>query len=136
MRLDSSQKAFYFFQKWIDPEVEEFWIAALNSNLTLIEKKLLFRGTANSCLIHPRDIIRFICTHNATSFVIAHNHPSGDPRPSRTDVLITKRIFQLGRMIEIPMNDHVILSQDKYFSFADAGSLLRFTTMKSLSLRS
>lgn len=135
MRLDSSQKAALCFQKWIDPHVEELWIAALNSNLDIIEKKLLFRGTVNSCLIHPRDILRFISVQNSSSFLVAHNHPSGDPSPSRMDVHITKRIFHLGRLVEIPLNDHLILSKNAYFSFADSGMLAKFARLKSLSLR-
>jgi DNA repair protein RadC len=135
MQLDSSLKAQDFFKKHIATDVEEFWIAALNSNLNVIEKKLLFRGTANSCLIHPRDIIRFVCLQNATSFVIAHNHPSGDPRPSTHDIAITKRIFHLSRILEIPLMDHIIISDSKYFSFADNGLLYKFSNLKSLRLR-
>ena len=116
-------------------DVEEFWIAALNSNLELIDKKLLFRGTVNSCLVHPRDIIRFTCIHNAVSFVIAHNHPSGNPRRPETDLIITKKLFQLGCLLEIPMNDHLILSSRGYFSFADAGLLLKYKMLKSMRLR-
>ena len=134
MQIDSSQKAFTCLQKWVAEDVEEFWVLALNTKLDLIERKLLFRGTANSCLIHPRDLVRFVCSANAVSFVIAHNHPSGDPRPSAYDIQITKKIFHLGRLLEIPLNDHLILAREAYFSFADSGHFQRFQQIKSLRL--
>lgn len=136
VKLDCSQKAYDFFQKHISTDAEEFWIVALSSGLSVLEKKLLFRGTVDRCPFHPRDLIRFICSQNATSFVIAHNHPSGDPRPSREDIEITKKIFYLTRILEIPMNDHIILTSSQYFSFADNGLLHRFMALKSLRLRS
>jgi len=134
MLINSSQKAFACLEKAIANDVEEFWVLALNSSLTLLEKKLLFRGTANSCLVHPRDLIKFVCAQNATSFVIAHNHPSGDPRPSTYDVEITKKFFHLSRLIEIPMNDHLILGKNSYYSFADKGQLAKLRTLKLLRL--
>lgn len=134
MLINSSQKAFACLEKVVSKEVEEFWILALNSNLGLIEKKLLFRGTANACLVHPRDIIKFICCQNATSFVIAHNHPSGDPRPSSFDQQITKKVFQISRLMEIPMNDHLILGSEKYYSFADRGHLEKYGNLKLFRL--
>lgn len=135
MRVDSSLKAYTVLEKWMDTEVEEFWVLALNSDLKLIEKKLLFRGTVDRCLIHPRDVIRFLCAQNATSFVIAHNHPSGDSRPSIYDIEITKRLFYLSRLTEIQMNDHLILTKTNYYSFADNGKIEKLRKLKSLSLR-
>lgn len=116
--------------------VEEFWVIALNSNLEIIEKKLLFRGTVDRCLIHPRDLIRFLCSQNASAFIIAHNHPSGDPRPSKEDLAVTKKLVMLAMLIEIPMKDHLILSKKGYFSFADTGILARLYQARSLRLRS
>lgn len=135
MQINSSQKAFICLDKAMAKDVEEFWVLALNSNLELIRKKLLFRGTVDSCLIHPRDIIRFVCAENATSFVVAHNHPSGDPRPSSEDIRITKKVFQIGQLIEVPMKDHLILCRESYFSFADHGLLKKFSNLKLLRLR-
>jgi DNA repair protein RadC len=134
MKIDSSRKAYLCFQKSFATDIEEFWIASLGPQLELLEKRLLFRGTADRCLIHPRDMVRAICLQNATSFVVAHNHPSGNLRPSRPDIHITKKIFTLSRLLEIPMNDHLIVGKDQYFSFADSGYLGRFSNNKSLCL--
>jgi DNA repair protein RadC len=135
MRINSSQKAYKIFEKSFESEVEELWVLALNSDLEIIDKKLLFRGTVDRCLIHPRDIIRFLCSQNASAFIIAHNHPSGDPRPSKEDLEITKKIVMLSKLTEIPLKDHLILSKQSYFSFADAGILARLFEMRSLRLR-
>jgi len=135
MRINSSQQAHKIFEKIMAPDAEEFWVIALNSNLEILEKKLLFRGTVDRCLIHPRDIIRFLCSQNASSFIMAHNHPSGDPRPSKEDMNVTKKIVMLSMLVEIPMKDHLILSMQSYFSFADTGLLSRFFQQRSLRLR-
>lgn len=136
MRIDSSSKAQKVLEKIMDPEVEEFWVLALNANLEIVDKKLLFRGTADRCLIHPRDVIRFVCSQNAIAFIMAHNHPSGDPRPSKEDILITKKFVMLSMLMEIPIKDHVILAKQEYFSFADTGLLERYYQLRSLRLRS
>jgi DNA repair protein RadC len=134
MRLDSSRKVFSILQQKMSKDAEEFWALALNSELLLIDLKLLFRGTVDSCPIHARDLVRFICTQNASSFIIAHNHPSGNPRPSAEDSQITKKIFQISELIEIKLNDHLIVSTDSYFSFADSGQLQKMRSEKLLSL--
>ena len=135
MRIDSSLKAYHSVQKWMASDVEEFWAVALNPDLQMIEKKLLFRGTVDSCPVHPRDLIRFLCLQNASSFVIAHNHPSGNLKPSSEDIQITKRLYLLTRILEIRMIDHVIVGPDSYFSFADSGWLTKFESQKLLRLR-
>jgi len=119
MIVNSSAKAHHLFQKKISPTVEEVWVAALSSRLEILDIQLLFRGTVDSCPLHPRDIVRFICSVNASAWLIAHNHPSGDPRPSRQDNLVTRRLWKLSQLIEIPLHDHLILSGEKYFSYAD-----------------
>lgn len=119
MIVNSSAKAHHLFQKKISSTVEEVWVAALSSRLEILDIQLLFRGTVDSCPLHPRDIVRFICGVNASAWLIAHNHPSGDPRPSRQDNLVTRRLWKLSQLIEIPLHDHLILSGEKYFSYAD-----------------
>lgn len=135
MKLDSSLKSYTLFSKWMGVDVEEVWVAALNSQLSIIEKKLIFKGTVDSCLFHPREIIRFLCLYNASSFVVAHNHPGGNPKPSSSDIKLTKKIFELSKLIEIPLNDHLIIAGPKYFSFADSGALYRFELSKLSRLR-
>lgn len=117
MSLNSHTRAYFYFKECMNASIEEFWILSLDAKLQVTAKEMLSRGTVNYCMIHPRDIIRFICRNNAVSFIIAHNHPSGDPLPSKADRQITKRIKQVGELVEIPMLDHLILTKNAFYSF-------------------
>jgi DNA repair protein RadC len=121
MIVNSSAKAHLLFQKRISFSAEEVWVTALNSRLDVIDIQLLFRGTIDFCPIHARDIFRFLCLANACTWIMAHNHPSGDPRPSRQDNQVTRRLWKLSQLMEIPLHDHLILSTAGYFSYADQG---------------
>lgn len=131
LRINSSLKAATIFEKSVSKEVEEFWVAALNPQLVLIEKQLLFRGTVDQCPVYPRDLLRFICLKNATSFIVCHNHPSGDARPSGSDLRITKKIFRLSQLVEIPLQDHIILGNQGFYSFADHQIFQRWANQRS-----
>lgn len=120
----SSQKAFYILKNLMDSEVEEFWVMALNSKKQIIESKMIFRGTVDRCVIHPRDIFRFALLKNASSILIAHNHPSGDCYPSLEDIQITEDIFEISKLIQIPVVDHIVIATNGYYSFKDSGRLL------------
>ncbi len=79
---------------------------------------MLFRGTVDACLVHPRDVIRFLCECNAASYIIAHNHPSGDAKPSDHDWIFTRRLVECGFLVEIPLLDHVIVTAKGHTSMA------------------
>lgn len=134
IKADSSLKAYELIKKSISIETEEVWVLALNSNLELIERDLIFKGTADKCLIHPRDIFRFLCRNNAISFILAHSHPSGDSHPSKEDIKITKQLYIAGRLFEINMADHLIIAKNQYFSFADYGFMQKFQSIRSVKL--
>ena len=125
MIINCSRKAFQILQKNINSQQEEVWVLTLDNDLKLLELDLLFRGTVNECIIHPRDLIRTICARNASVFIVAHNHPSGKAKPSRQDRRVTQRILKISQLLEVPMRDHLIFSQNTYFSFADHGLLNR-----------
>lgn len=119
MWITSSQKAYELLKDEISREVEEFWALALASNKAVIARRCLFRGTVDACLVHPRDIFRFGCLHNASSLLVAHNHPSQELLPSRADVVLTRKIVALGKMMQIPVIDHLIIGHQGYRSFLD-----------------
>ena len=102
-------------------ESEEIWILGLSSAKVLVGERMLFRGTVDCCVFHPRDVFRFCCQANASSFLLAHNHPMGEARPSSYDNDVTRRLRRLSLQMEIPLVDHLILSPDGYYSYADAG---------------
>ncbi len=126
MKILSPHSAYLFFRSRLTSDVEEFWIAALNSSKEAVAATCLFRGTVDHCLFHPRDVFRYACLNNASSIIIAHNHPSGDVRPSPEDLAITGQLLKLAVLLEVPLIDHLILGRgEAYFSFLENG---QFTT--------
>jgi DNA repair protein RadC len=116
---NSKSVAEYLRTRIICHDVEEFWGLALNPACDLLAAKMLFRGTVDACFIHPRDVFRFALQTNASSLVVAHNHPSGACEPSRADVEMSRKLRLAGDLLQIPLVDHVIVVQDMHFSFAD-----------------
>jgi DNA repair protein RadC len=104
----------------MSPHQEEVWIICLSSGLEVVHFELLFRGTLDRTVIHPREILRTIVTQKTVSFVLTHNHPSNAALPSEEDILFTAKIKKLSRLIEIPMLDHVIVTSDSFFSFRES----------------
>ncbi|KYG69722.1 DNA repair protein [Bdellovibrio bacteriovorus] len=119
--MSSSLQAYELLRAQINPYAEELWLIALNSQMEMVQKEMIFRGTADHCLVHPRDIFRTLILCNASSFVLAHNHPSNQALPSEQDLIITRKIYQLATMFQIPLNDHLIVTQTQYYSMADHG---------------
>lgn len=102
----------------MSPEQEEVWVLALSSSKKLVGFEMVFRGTVDSCLVHPRDIIRFLCESNASSYIVGHNHPSGDAEPSPEDWSFTRRLIGCGDLIEIPLLDHIVVTMKGHTSMA------------------
>jgi DNA repair protein RadC len=101
-------------------DVEELWCLALGPGLKLIAVQMIFRGTVDACTVHPRDIFRFACLQNASQLIIAHNHPSGDHEPSLQDLEFTQKLIEVGWAIEIPIVDHLIITDSTYSSMAES----------------
>ncbi|MCZ6759222.1 MAG: DNA repair protein RadC [Gemmatimonadetes bacterium] len=106
-----------------DLAVEEFRLLALDSQNRIMREILVTRGILNSSLIHPREVFRAAIAEAAAGIIAVHNHPSGDPTPSADDRAVTGQLVQAGKVLDIPMHDHVIIGGDRYFSFAEAGLL-------------
>jgi len=100
-----------------DEKQENFYALYFDTKQNLIDYKLLFKGTLNVTTVHPRDIFKEAFLLNAASFIIIHNHPSGDPLPSKPDVDLTNQINTISKIMGINFLDHIIIGQDKYFSF-------------------
>ena len=82
---------------------------------------IVSRGIVNASLCHPREVFRPAILAGAVQIVIAHNHPSGEISPSTEDRNVTKQIFEAGKLLDIPLRDHIIIGDGEYFSFAEAG---------------
>lgn len=131
MKIHSPKRAHEFFKIRLAREVEEFWIAALNASKEVIAAACLFRGTVDQCLFHPRDVFRFAYLHNAVSIIVAHNHPGGDVRPSDLDLNVTGQLLDVAVILQVPLEDHLIISGGRYFSFLENNLLERSTSPAS-----
>ena len=98
---------------------EYFYALYFNNKQELIERKLLFMGTINNSVVHPREVFREAYKVSASSIVCMHNHPSGDINPSREDIRFTENIVKTGYIQGIPILDHIIVGEDSFFSFYD-----------------
>ena len=78
---------------------------------------MLFKGTLNSSCVHPREVFKYAYLESANSIIVIHNHPSGDPSPSKQDNEITKYLMEIGNIMALPVVDHIIFGNEKYFSF-------------------
>jgi DNA repair protein RadC len=100
---------------------EVFIILILNSANNLIRDVQISEGILNSSLVHPREVFKSAILESAASIILLHNHPSGEAEPSQEDKNITRRLLEAGKLIDIPVLDHIIIGQRKYFSFREAG---------------
>ena len=104
-------------------DVEQAVLLLLDGKGRLIREKVLSVGTVNLSLVSPREIFLHALKYRAVHFLLLHNHPSGDETPSREDAEITKKLAGLGEMMQIGLLDHIILGQNSYYSFREAGLL-------------
>jgi DNA repair protein RadC len=102
---------------------ELFYCLYLNNKNYVIERKLLFMGTINRSVVHPREIFKNAYLCSASGIICIHNHPSGDVTPSLEDKRLTKALVDISRIQNIPILDHVIIGEDNYFSFMEKGLL-------------
>ena len=102
---------------------EVFYVLTLNTQSRVVSCQEVTRGTLNSSLVHPREVFRLAIAEGAAGIIVVHNHPSGDPTPSADDRTVTKQLVEAGKIIDIPVYDHVVIGNGCYVSFAEAGLL-------------
>jgi len=105
----------------LDLDTEEFWIILLNRSNHIIKKDRISSGGVSGTVVDPKVIFKSAIQNLASSFILIHNHPSGNIQPSQDDIEITRKLSQSGKTLELPVLDHLIFTNDKYFSFADEG---------------
>src|SRR5438132_210821 len=113
----------FYASRLRDLAVEEFHVLALGSQSQVLGDLLITRGILNSSLVHPREVFRAAIAEAAAGIIVVHNHPSGDPTPSADDRMVTRQLVDAGRLLDLPVYDHVIVGGDRYVSFAEAGLL-------------
>lgn len=103
--------------------VEQFGVLLLDTKHRVLRSTVLSVGTLDASIVHPREVFREAVTGGAAAIVLFHNHPSGDPEPSREDTRLTERLIAAGVLMGINVIDHVILGDARYFSYRERGSL-------------
>lgn len=121
----STSKDVYDIMKPIllDLPHEEFWLLILNRANLVIKKELISRGGVSGTVVDTKIIFKAAVENYACSIIICHNHPSGNLKPSEPDIRITKNIKDAGKLMEIPLLDHLIITENGFYSFADEGML-------------
>lgn len=123
-QITSSRDAYEILKPLLaDLPKEEFWVLFLNRSNKVMVKDQVSSGGVNGTVADPRIIFKKALEHLASGIILAHNHPSGTLRPSREDDAMTKKLVEAGRMLEIPILDHLIITDGGYFSYADEGRL-------------
>ena len=120
MSLSNKEKIHEVFKKFFINENQEKLLAIfLDNKKCLINYKILFIGTNNASIAHPREVFMEAIKANASAVVVMHNHPSGNVLPSEEDKNITEKLVQSGHMLGIPLLDHIITNGEEYYSFYD-----------------
>ena len=120
--LNNASKIYEYMKYLLDNKKQEyFYCLYVNSRKELIERKLLFMGTVNYSSVHPREIFKHAYLNSASGIICVHNHPSGDITPSSADLYLTENIVKIGKISGIPVLDHVIIGDDKFYSMFNEG---------------
>lgn len=120
IQISESKKVFWYCQSRFALEKQEkLLVLFLDPRNYILEEKVIFQGTADQSFIHPRDIFQEAVLANAVKIICVHNHPSGNASPSLADEIVTKKIYDAGLLLGIPLVDHVIIGKNDYYSFLE-----------------
>ena len=122
--IKSSNDAYNLIKNQLmDLNHEEFWILLLKRNNEIINKHRISEGGLSSTAVDPKKIFKIAIQQGASSMIVFHNHPSGNLNPSESDIKLTKQLKEAGKVMEISVLDHMIVTQGSYYSFADEGMM-------------
>lgn len=121
-KISKSQDAYEIFHSLMgDLPYEEFWLLLLNQANMVIKKVKISEGGISGTIVDPKRIFQVCLENHATSIILGHNHPSGNPNPSEADTKITRKIKDCGLLLDVAVLDHIIVADDKFYSFTDDG---------------
>lgn len=119
-KITSPQEIAEIFIPLLRDELKEkFIIVCLNSANKIIKHEVISIGNLNSSVVHPREIFKAAIEQSSASIILIHNHPSGNPEPSNEDISITKQIVDAGKILDIPIFDHIIIAGNTFTSFVE-----------------
>ncbi len=122
-KANSSEEVYRSLKSFTNKDKEYALIVCLDTRNQIIKKQVLSIGILNASLVHPREVLREAIKNNANSFIIAHNHPSGDTEPSDADIEMTKRLAAAGRLMGIELADHIVIGKYGYTSLREEGHI-------------
>jgi DNA repair protein RadC len=126
----SSREVFdYLYHALRELRKEQFKVIFMDTKNQVLEERTLFEGTVDSSAVYPREVIRDALRYEASSMIFVHNHPSGDPEPSFCDKEITRDLVFAAHVMQIKVLDHIIIGNNRYFSFADQGLIEEYNLM-------
>jgi len=124
--IDSPDALYALVRPLLEGQSVEMLVLVLRDiKQRLIHREILSKGTLTNLLLHPREVFHAAIHHRAHSLLIAHNHPSGDPTPSSLDYQMTRQLEEVGKLVGIPLIDHLIVGKNRYVSLAKQGFLKR-----------
>jgi len=124
--VNNSKELFdYLYHNIRDKTREHFKIIFLDSKNRVISTETHSKGTLNASSVYPREVVDSALKHKAAALIFAHNHPSGDPKPSPEDIAITRQLVFSGKVMGITIHEHIIIGDNCYYSFADQGHIAR-----------
>ncbi|WP_114603206.1 DNA repair protein RadC [Staphylococcus sp. EZ-P03] len=122
VKINSPQDAAdYFMSRMMHLKHEQFEVLFLNSKNIVIRHEVIFVGTLNSSVVHPREVFKAAIKWSSNAIIVVHNHPSGDVTPSKEDIRTTQRLQECGRVLGIEVLDHIIIGDAKYLSMVEKG---------------
>jgi len=120
-KIEKSSDAFQIFSFLADLPHEEFWILLMNRNNRVIGRKRISEGGISGTVVDSRILFKHALDLLTSSVVLCHNHPSGNVNPSESDIQLTRKLKEAGKLLDIAIVDHIIIGDKNYFSFADEG---------------
>jgi len=124
VKITSSGDVFKILHSdFMDLAHEEFWIIHLKRNNEVIKKEMISKGGMSGTVVDAKIIFKRALEESASAIILAHNHPSGNLKPSEEDIRLTKRVKEAGKSLDISILDHLIITDESFFSFADEGTL-------------
>ena len=123
-KIIHSQEAFEIFKSLMgDLPYEEFWILLLNRSNRVLRKIRISEGGVSGTVVDPKKVFKTCLDNQASSIILGHNHPSGNINPSEADIKLTKKLRDCGLLLDVDVLDHIIIGDDRYYSFADDGKM-------------
>jgi DNA repair protein RadC len=122
---DARQLAEIFYPRLRDAKKESFWVVLLDGKNKIQDEIELAKGTVNEVSTYTREILLPAMRGAAASFAVVHNHPSGSPEPSKNDIRLTRDLVFAGQTLKIRIQDHLIIGDDRYYSFAEHGQIMK-----------